>query len=294
MTTIAITAPTGMLGSMVYKTLKDRYNLVLVYHQQEKLAALDAVYGGTSRHRLVPFDLMDISKDYLEGFHGSIGPCLERFINAIGPVDAVIQCAGITNRYSTADPLKTFFLNSALPNLLGAVYKEKLFHITTDCVFDGVVGAPYNEQSLKQPRDLYGLTKLLGEPSQHSLVLRTSFIGPEVNDFVGLISWFLHQSGKTINGFTNHYWNGITTRELGRIIDAIIANRSAFPGAGLYHLFSNDISKYDMLVAFQRKYQIDVNIIPIESQGVDRRLSSVYGLCKQFQIPRFEQMLAVL
>ncbi len=56
MTTIAITAPTGMLGSMVYKTLKDRYNLVLVYHQQEKLAALDAV--GTafnSWHRSSPF-----------------------------------------------------------------------------------------------------------------------------------------------------------------------------------------------------------------------------------------------
>ncbi len=294
MKTILLTASTGMLGSMLYQVLKEKYHLVLLYHDSEKLKALESAYGSTEDHRTLQYDLMNLFSDYQEGFCNRTGPRLQSFIETIGPVDAVVQCAGVTNRYSAIDPLKTFFLNSALPVLLSNEYKEKLIHVTTDCVYNGIVGAPYIERAPHTPRDLYGLTKSLGEPSENSLVLRTSFVGPEVSDFVGLISWFLNQSGKKIKGFTNHYWNGITTRELGRIIDTILTNRSEFPRIGLYHLFSNDISKYDMLVKFQRKYAIDVDITPIESQPVDRRLGSVHGVCRQLAVPEFDEMLAAL
>ena len=295
MKTIALTAPTGMLGSMVYKIFKDKYKLVLIYHDETKLDLLDQAYGGVAQHKKVCFDLANLYKDYETGFPGQAqGARLRELVSAIGEVDGFLHCAGITNRYAGRDPLKTFFINSAVPRLLSNVYQNKLIHITTDCVYNGVAGAPYTELSQKTATDLYGLTKALGEPAEQSLVLRTSFIGPEIADFVGLISWFCKQEGQTLNGFTNHFWNGITTRELARVYDDILSNREQYPRAGLFHIFSNAISKYAMLTAFREKYKINSVINPIVADPIDRRLGSIYDFCKKLKIPPFQQMLEEL
>ena len=50
---IAIFAPTGMLGSMVYKVLKDKYELILVYRDEDKLKILNDAYGDVNKHRKV-------------------------------------------------------------------------------------------------------------------------------------------------------------------------------------------------------------------------------------------------
>ena len=68
------------------------------------------------------------------------------------------------------------------------------------------------------------LLLVLGEPKDKSLVLRTSIIGPEIAEHVSLLDWFKQQEGKTINSFANHFWNGITTKQFGKICDEIISN----------------------------------------------------------------------
>lgn len=293
--TIAITAPTGMLGSMVYNVLKDRYTLVLIFRDEEKLKVLDAAYGGVSSHKKVYFDLMDLAQDYMTGFPtATIGPKMREFREAVGEVDAFINCAGIIKPYSTKDPMTTLFINGALPHILSMTYRERLIQITTDCTYNGLEGAPYDERSLKTPNDLYGLSKSLGEPALYSLALRTSIIGPEIAGFVSLISWFRAQEGKTIKGFTNHFWNGITTREFGNICGKIIENRNAYPQTGLFHIFSTDVSKYDMLLKCKEKYKVNVTIEPVEAPPVDRRLATVYDLCARLQIPSFDNMLQEL
>ena len=294
MKTIALTAPTGMIGSAVYNVLKNKYHLVLIYRDDQKLNMLDAAYGDINLHKKIQFDLMDLYRDYCTGFPSStIGPRAREFFEAVGTVDGFINCAGMTKAYSTKDPSMTLFLNSVLPRLLSGWYEEKLIHITTDCVFNGLEGAPYDEQSLKNPNDLYGLSKSIGEPSERSLILRTSTIGDELAEFVGLLAWFKSQQGNTVKGFRNHFWNGITSRQYGMICDAILSNRSAYPRAGLFHIFSNDISKYDMLCKFKEKYKLDLQIEPIEaSPAIDRRLRTVYDLCDKLMIPSFETMLA--
>ncbi len=281
-----------MLGSAVYGVLKDRFHLVLIYRDEDKLQLLDKAYGSVKKHTKVCLDFSDLYQDYVKGFPTqTTGPIAKAFFEQVGEVDGFINCAGITNRYSTKDPTSTFFINGALPHILSRRYGKKMIHITTDCVFDGLQGAPYDENSPHNPNDLYGLSKSLGEPQNSSLVLRTSIIGPEITGYVSLIEWFKKQDGKTIQGFTNHFWNGVTTTQFGKICDEIFSNRHAYPANGLFHIFANSVSKYDMLMQFKEKYKLDVTIEPAEPSPVDRRMSSVKDLCAKLKIPSFHDML---
>lgn len=291
---VVIIGPTGMLGSMVYDVLQDKYQVILVFRDQEKLQLLDQNYGGVGNHRPVYFDLSQIANDYLTGFSTSkLGPTLQKFVSLVGPVDAIINCAGIIKPYTLVNPQNTLLINSILPHLLSLIYQDRLIHISTDCVFNGIDGAPYDEEDLPSPTDWYGLSKSLGEPKEHSLVFRTSLIGPEIANFRGLLQWFKSQKGKKVKGFINHFWNGLTTKQLAKIIDQIIANRQ-FPQKGLFHLFSTPVSKYDMLTKFRQKYHLDITIIKDKSNPIDRRLTTVYRLCQRLNIPTFDQMLAEL
>ena len=292
MKTVAIIAPTGMLGSAVYAQLKDYYKLVLVLRDPKKLEELDRHYGGVSEHRSVVIDSDAIYQDYLHGFHTAVvSSSVKKLLDAIGPVDAVINCAGITNRYSAQKPLEAMFVNGALPHIFSYHYGSKLIHITTDCVYDGIKGAPYDETSPPNPTDIYGISKLLGEPKNHSLVFRTSIIGPEITGFVSLLEWVKKQEGKTIKGFTNHLWNGITTFEFGRICGEIIDYRERYPATGLYHLFSTDVTKFEMVSKIAKKYNIQCEITPDDGTFIDRRLSSKHNVCEKLKIPSFDEML---
>jgi len=293
--TVAILAPTGMLGSMVYREFKDSYRLVLIYRDSKKLSTLDNTYGGIHAHKCIKYDLTAIQQDYIDGFTSTYGPQTRKLVAAIGKVDAVINCAGITKPYSLKNPLMTMFINATLPHILSSIYKEKLIQITTDCAYNGTTGAPYDEHSPKTPNDLYGLSKSLGEPTSGSLVLRTSIIGPEIEGHTMLLDWFLNQDGQTISGYTNHLWNGITTKEFARVCDKIISNRSKYPKSGLYHIFSSSVTKFDMLSAFQRKYGTRVTIKPVKATvAVNRRLKTKYPFCAYLKIPTFKKMLADL
>lgn len=283
---VVIVAPTGMLGSAVYNILKDKYELVLLYRNEKHLELLDSVYGGVEKHTRVKFDLEELYNSYLEGIRNSKDICIKG-------IDAVINCAGITKPQSQKNPELTFFINGAFPQLLSEVYKEKLIQIATDCVFEGSNNAPYNEESIKSPTDLYGLSKSLGEPTKKSLVLRTSIIGEELHTHTLLIDWFKKQAGEVF-GFTNHYWNGITTKQFAKICNEIISNRDKYPKNGLFHLFSTDITKYELLLLLKEKYHLDIAIKPKEIEPVDRRLRTVYDLNEKLQIPSIKEMIEEL
>jgi dTDP-4-dehydrorhamnose reductase len=291
---IAIIAPTGMLGSGVYDVLKDKYNLVLIYRSEEKIKKLDDIYGGINNHQLIKFDIKEIYNDYLSGIGSKEYAKLNKLFKDIGEVNAVINCAGIINVYAAKEPAFTLFLNGAFPHLLSEYYKDKLIQITTDCAFNGIEGYPYDENSPKSPVDIYGLSKILGEPKDKSLVLRTSIIGPEIAEHVSLLDWFKQQEGKTINGFANHFWNGITTKQFGKICDEIISNPGKYPKTGLYHIFSTTVSKYEMLLKFKEKYNTDCEIKKDEEQKLNRTLSTIHDFNKKINIPSFDKMMEEL
>lgn len=175
--TIAIIAPTGMLGSGVYSVLKDKYKLVLIYRDKKKITLLQDKYGYNKNIKFLHFDLASIMTNSAN---------FKKLIAKIGKIDAVINCAGIINKYADQNLKLTFFINSIVPQLLSQYYQDKLIQITTDCVFDGQNNYPYNEKATLSSLDAYGMSKWLGEPS-NSLVLRTSIIGSELTTFSSLL-----------------------------------------------------------------------------------------------------------
>ncbi|MFA5755404.1 MAG: NAD-dependent dehydratase, partial [Candidatus Paceibacterota bacterium] len=134
-------------------------------------------------------------------------------------------------------------------------------------------------------------SKILGEPKDKSLILRTSIIGPEISEHVSLLDWFRQQEGKTIKGFANHFWNGITTKQFGKICDEIISNPEQYPKTGLYHIFSTTVSKYEMLLKFKEKYDIDCKIEKDKEQKINRTLNTIYDLNNKLNIPSFGEMI---
>jgi dTDP-4-dehydrorhamnose reductase len=289
---VLLLGATGMLGSAIYDVLNKKYDLLLAVRTLDKITLLEKTYGGTGRHKALVFDASQCYQDYATK-KGGPGEYMQEFLGSVGPVDCVINAIGVTIPFSLREPALTFFVNGALPHVLAAEFGERLIHITTDCVYDGRDGFPYHEESAKGPVDIYGLSKSLGEP-RNCLTLRTSIIGRELNGFTGLLEWFLQQSGKTITGFSQHYWNGITTHEFGNLCDQILQNPKRFPRKGIYHVFSTVVSKYDMLQAFQRKYRVPCTIVPDEDNKLNRTLTTKKELNAMLQVPSFTQMLEAL
>jgi dTDP-4-dehydrorhamnose reductase len=289
---VLLLGATGMLGSAVYDVLKDKYNLILGVRNKNKTDLLDKAYGGIKEHKIVEFDASFLHQEFVEK-KGYLSNYLSNFLKDIGEVDYVINAIGITIPYSLENQALTFFINGAFPHILANIFGKKLIHITTDCVYNGKEGFPYDENSPKTPVDIYGLSKSLGEPT-NSLTIRTSIIGRELEGFTGLLEWFLHQKEKSITGFANHYWNGITTKQFGKICDEIMTNSEKYPQTGLYHVFSTTVSKYEMLLKFKEKYNIDCEIRKDEEQKLNRTLSTIYDFNKKLNIPSFDKMIEEL
>ena len=74
--------------------------------------------------------------------------------------------------------------------LSNAIELERVSHAF---LFSGTRGG-YTEDDLPDATDVYGIAKLLGEVrDQHTITLRTSIIGHELQKKQGLIEWFLSQ-----------------------------------------------------------------------------------------------------
>jgi len=114
-------------------------------------------------------------------------------------------------------------------------------------VFSGV-REHYCETDSHDALDVYGKTKSLGEAYGESVHhLRCSIIGPEPKEHKFLLDWFLGQpEGSTVNGFTNHLWNGVTTLQFAKICAGVIRENLELPH--VQHVVpQGEITKYEML-----------------------------------------------
>ena len=199
-------------------------------------------------------------------------------------VDFVVNCIGIIKPYAKDDNAehvkRAIKVNSLFPQILNDLSLKsgfKVLQIATDCVYSGQKGL-YNEGDKHDALDVYGKTKSLGEvvgnPNFHNL--RCSIIGKEKKSFVSLLEWFLSQpKGASLNGFTNHDWNGVTTHHFGKICLGIIKNNLQLP-VNQHVVAGNIISKYEMLKAFAKYFgRDDLTINAVEAPTkIDRTIST--------------------
>jgi dTDP-4-dehydrorhamnose reductase len=189
--------------------------------------------------------------------------------------DLVINCIGLIKQIPLAnDPFSSISLNALFPHQVALICRTagiRMIHISTDCVFSGKNGR-YVESDQSDADDLYGRTKFLGEVAYpHTITLRTSIIGRELKTHFGLIEWFLAQK-EPIRGYKKAIYTGLTTDELSHIILNYVIPRTDL--SGLYHVSSDPISKYDLLMLAKDSFGRDLTILPDEDFVSDRSLDS--------------------
>lgn len=199
---------------------------------------------------------------------------LVKLLQRIKP-DYVINCIGLVKQLvDVDDPLITLPINAMFPHQLArlcALCNARVLQMSTDCVFSGYQGA-YTESDTSDAEDLYGKSKWIGEIQYpHTVTLRTSIIGHEIQSQHSLVDWFLAQHG-SCKGFTKAIFSGFPTIVLAQIIhDFIIEHPEMY---GIYHVAANAINKYDLLTLVAQQYQKMIEIIPEESVCIDRSLDA--------------------
>jgi dTDP-4-dehydrorhamnose reductase len=213
-------------------------------------------------------------------------------VNSVHP-DLVINCIGLVKQLPLAkDPLSSIALNALLPHRLALISREvgiRMIHFSTDCVFSGKKGG-YIESDPSDAEDLYGRTKFLGEVDYpHTITLRTSIIGRELKTHHGLVEWFMAQKG-AIKGYRKAIFNGFTTDELSHILLHFVLPQPEL--SGIYHVSSEPISKYDLLMLVKESFGLSIDILPEEEPIVDRSLDSTrFRRATGYQPPTWRTMI---
>tara|TARA_B100000959_G_scaffold205245_1_gene215123 strand:+ start:480 stop:1295 length:816 start_codon:yes stop_codon:yes gene_type:complete len=255
---IIILGITGMLGSKMLETFQSTNKYKVYFTSRNK--------KNFNQSNHIHFDVLNqnINFDFFKD------------------ADYIINCIGVTKPFINKNIVDSIYINSIFSHKLSDFCEKnkiKFIHITTDCVFSGNEGE-YQEDCLHDCIDIYGKSKSLGEPD-NCMVIRTSIIGIEKTNFVHLLSWVISQKGKSVNGFLNHLWNGVTTNYLSNIVEDIIS-RDLYEQK-LFHVHSpKDITKYELLKIINNKFNLKLNINPINaSLKINRTLRSKNKLTSQ-------------
>ncbi len=109
---------------------------------------------------------------------------IRRTVEEHGP-DVIVNAAAYTAvDRAEKEPDLAFSVNSTAPRLLAEAARDVgalLVHYSTDYVFDGEKGEPYDEEDLPNPLNVYGRSKLEGERAIQEvggdhLILRTAWV----------------------------------------------------------------------------------------------------------------------
>lgn len=233
------------------------------------------------------------ARNAFDGVEAREPAALSRVLADFRP-DAVVNAIGIVKqRADGKDGVLSVEVNSIFPHLLSRLcgaHGARLVHLSTDCVFSGRKGN-YVETDPADPVDVYGFSKLLGEVDRpRALTLRTSMIGRELSRKTGLLEWFLSQRGRMIRGYRKAIFTGFSTAELARIIGRLLAQHPA--AAGIYHVASAPISKFDLLSRLNRRLRLGVEIAPDDEFACDRSLDAArFGSAFGYTPPGWDEMV---
>ncbi len=254
---VLIIGCTGMLGHEVLRVFKESCFETYGTHRWKNQSQEDCT---------LYLDLLD-GKEAIASLLKKIKP------------NIVINCAGILKPNVNKDPVITVLVNSLSPHILAQICQKidaRFIHVTTDCVYDGVTGN-YNETDKKTPVDFYGLSKLTGEVTYgNNLSVRTSYIGHELREKkYNLLDWFLYNTALECDGFTNHYWNGVTTIELAKFLVFLCREHRGLNG--ILHFYGETVTKYNLLNLFKKVYEKNIEINEYRcTSSCNRTLTSLY------------------
>jgi dTDP-4-dehydrorhamnose reductase len=277
---VAIVGATGMLGHKLYLGLRQSHEVWALARR-----ALDP--------RLRALELFRPDR-YLAGLEISSPEKILAALNEI-QADVVVNCTGLTTRKITPNnSADVVLVNSWFPRYLyqwAAMHRRRVIHFSTDCVFSGARGQ-YTEEDLCDARDLYGLSKALGEVTgPRALTLRGSLIGREILNKTELVEWFLAQRGRSAKGFRKTIYSGVTTNYMASLVNHILAHQPELEG--LYQVSAPAISKFELLTHLNQILHLNIAIEPDDSHISDKSLIStrLFRALPEAEKPNWEAML---
>lgn len=275
---ILILGAGGMLGNAMIRVLSEKKDW--------------QVYGTIRSESSRRFFTADIAGRLLSGIDVEQQDSLVKTFTRTRP-DVVVNCVGLVKQLADADdPLQAVPINALLPHRLSGLCElsgARLVHFSTDCVFAGSKG-DYVESDPSDAVDLYGRSKLLGEVDYpHTITLRTSIIGHELQGAHGLINWFLSQQGRC-KGFTRAIFSGLPTVVMAEMIRDVVIPHADL--SGLYHIAAQPISKYHLLKLVADVYGKSIEIDPDDRLILNRSLNADrFRLATGYTAPEWPELV---
>lgn len=278
---VLVIGASGMIGSTMLRVLSEKREW--------------EVFGTVRDPAIKRFFSAAICEHLVAGVDVEHHDSLLEVLDRIRP-EVVINCAGLTKHKPGAEnPLVSIPLNTLLPHRLAGLCKligARLLHVSTDCVFSGTKGG-YVETDFADARDVYGQSKALGEVRYpHTLTLRTSTIGHELQSKYGLLDWFLSQEGRCM-GYTRAIFSGLPTVVFAQVIREVVIPRPEL--SGLYHLAAQPINKFDLLQLIAAEYGKQIDIVADDKLALDRSLDgSLFRDATGYVAPGWPELLKMM
>ena len=219
---------------------------------------------------IVPLTRKDY--DITSGDRAALFQLLHRH-RARGRTTVIINCAGVIPQTGEQDAAKYMAGNTKFPVMLdeyAGLFGVRLIHITTDCIFHGKGEVPlggFREEDAGEAGAEYWETGDYGRSKReceakmvHGTLIRTSIIGEELKTRRSLIEYIKSQRNGKVRGYANHYWNGVTTLELAKIIHQVIEKNLYWKGPAR-HFFSDRVySKYEIVKLVNMIYRLGIDV----------------------------------
>jgi dTDP-4-dehydrorhamnose reductase len=242
---ILITGSTGMLGKDIYTLLKSEgYDVFGISRNMGQFS--DYLIDLTNEKQLLNF--LDMSKPQI-----------------------IIHCAANTDvNDCELNKENAFLLNVKSTEILSSFSNDVRFiYVSTDSVFDGQKGN-FKEVDQTNPLNYYAYTKLEAEKAvinnnKNSVILRTNIYGYHINRGKSLFEWAFNnlKHNQIINGFQDVYFNPLYTKQLSKVIKALVDNKKI---NGIFHAGCKEkISKYDFIKKVAEKFTFETSMITAKS-----------------------------
>ncbi len=219
------------------------------------------------QHDLIPFTLDDLD---ITDFSSVV-----KKIEEVGP-EIVVNCAAYTDVDGCeSNKVLAYQVNAGGPQNLAIACEmagAALLQVSTDFIFDGSKGSPYQEFDLPNPLSVYGLSKLAGEKYVSSLtnryyIVRTAWLyGQSGNNFVKSILKIAGEKEK-LQIVDDQIGSPTFTYDLAERIADIITSK----GYGIYHVVNGgQCSWYDFGKKILEIAGLEREVEPISSNDLDR------------------------